>query len=127
MRDSVRRNTNRMANRLWATGVVAPFAISVMMSGPVAADDSEVRKTWDRAVVVFNLDGIGAHGRMNRQYVQEKLAKIPPGTKLPTIIFIHGCDGLGIETRSPLIQKLEPSTRLSRRTFRDCIISKLQI
>ena len=66
MRDSVRRNTNRMANRLWATGVVALFAISVMMSGPVAADDSEVRKTWDRAVVVFNLDGVSTHGRMNR-------------------------------------------------------------
>ncbi len=76
------------------------LALSIPANSPliVAAAIKEVQRTWDRAVVVFEIDGAGTHGRMNRQYVQEEMAQIPPGTKLPTIIFIHGCKGLGIET-----------------------------
>jgi len=75
------------------------LAISIpeTSSHVLAAAIKEVQRTWDRAVVVFEIDGAGTHGRMNRQYVQEEIAKIPPGTKLPTIIFFHGCLGLGIE------------------------------
>jgi hypothetical protein len=71
------------------------LAISIpeTSSHVLAAAIKEVQRTWDRAVVVFEIDGAGTHGRMNRQYVQEEMAKIPPGTKLPTIIFIHGCSG----------------------------------
>ena len=71
------------------------LAISIPADSPqvIAAAIKEVQRTWNRAVVAFVLNGVGTLGRMNAPHVQEKLVKFPPGVKLPTIIFIHGCNG----------------------------------
>ena len=77
-----------------ASSLGALLAFAVMVSEPVYADESEVKRTWDAALVLVVLDDITARGRMDAQHVQANLAKIPPGIKLPTIIYAHGCSGL---------------------------------
>jgi hypothetical protein len=77
----------------------------LIASGAVAAEDSEVRKTWDGATVEVLVDGVAVRGAMAGKRVQDGLAKLPPGVRLPTIIYAHGCTGL-TSRASSLFSKL---------------------
>ncbi|OGL67309.1 MAG: hypothetical protein A3J27_11300 [Candidatus Tectomicrobia bacterium RIFCSPLOWO2_12_FULL_69_37] len=51
--------------------------------------------TWERAYVMLPVAAdrlVG--GRMNGVLVREELAALPPGRKLPAVLYLHGCSGL---------------------------------
>jgi hypothetical protein len=94
-RQLLSRNAHPLSYRWRASALGVLFAFTVIVSEPVVADDSEVKKTWDAAeVAVYDGDTLGAFGRMDDPKVQAKLAMFPTGTKFPTIIYLHGCSGL---------------------------------
>ncbi len=66
--------------------VVALVALTV----PAAASD--VGRTFDRAEVWAHPPGLPFfNGRMDDPHILGLLERLPPGTKLPTVVFMHGC------------------------------------
>ncbi len=53
----------------------------------------EARRTFDAAYVMLEINGEFIGGRMDERFVQVKLAGLKK--KRRTVIFIHGCSGLG--------------------------------
>ena len=53
----------------------------------------EARRTFDAAYVMIEVEGVLIEGRMSERFVQDKLAGLRK--KRPTVIFSHGCAGLG--------------------------------
>ena len=53
----------------------------------------EARRTFDAAYVMIDVEGALIEGRMSERFVQDKLAGLRE--KRPTVIFSHGCAGLG--------------------------------
>lgn len=53
----------------------------------------EARRTFDAAYVMFKVEGALIEGRMSDEFIQGKLAGLKK--KRPTVIFSHGCAGLG--------------------------------
>ncbi|MDE0332878.1 MAG: dienelactone hydrolase family protein [Nitrospinae bacterium] len=53
----------------------------------------EARRTFDAAYVVIQINGAFIEGRMSEDFVRRKLAGLQK--KRPTVIFLHGCAGLG--------------------------------
>ena len=53
----------------------------------------EARRTFDAAYVMIQINGEFIEGRMSDEFIQEKLAGLKK--KRPTVIFSHGCAGLG--------------------------------
>jgi hypothetical protein len=81
--------------RWWASAMVALVATLAMGVGSLAADEDEVKKTWDAAeVAVYVGKTLSVFGRMDDPKVQAGLAALPQGQPFPTIIYLHGCDGL---------------------------------
>ena len=70
-------------------------------AGPVGVDSKtldladEARRTFDSAYVMIRIKGELIEGRMSDEFVQRKLANFKK--KRPTVIFSHGCAGLGRE------------------------------
>lgn len=53
----------------------------------------EARRTFDAAYVMIKIEGEFIEGRMSEGFVQAKLSGLKK--KRPTIVFSHGCSGLG--------------------------------
>lgn len=53
----------------------------------------EARRTFDAAYVMFEAEDALIEGRMSDDFIQQKLAGLK--RKRPTVIFAHGCAGLG--------------------------------
>ena len=53
----------------------------------------EARRTFDAAYAMIEAGGAFIEGRMSERFVQDKLAGLRK--KRPTVIFMHGCAGLG--------------------------------
>ena len=53
----------------------------------------EARRTFDAAHIMIQINGEFIEGRMSDDFVQRKLASLKK--KRPTVIFAHGCAGLG--------------------------------
>ncbi len=53
----------------------------------------EARRTFDAAYVMFEAEDALIEGRMSDGFIQQKLAGLK--RKRPTVIFAHGCTGLG--------------------------------
>ncbi len=69
---------------------------------PEAAPPGEpidVQRAWDAAEVLIDLpeSGLSIFGKMGHSETRARLARIPGGTKLATIIYLHGCSGLAWE------------------------------
>ena len=77
-----------------ASAMGALFAFFLVVSGPRAADDNEVKRTWDAAEVAVERSGVRVVGRMDDPRVQAGLTKLRVGRAIPTVIYMHGCDGL---------------------------------
>ena len=77
-----------------ASAMGALFALFLVVSGPRAADDNEVKRTWDAAEVAVERSGVRVVGRMDDPRVQAGLTKLRVGRAIPTVIYMHGCDGL---------------------------------
>ncbi len=57
---------------------------------------SEVRKTWDRAVVLIKDDTLGViSGRMGNPAIAWSMSKLEENrAKRPVVVYLHGCTGL---------------------------------
>ncbi len=53
----------------------------------------EARRTFDAARIMIRADGQLIEGEMRHRFVRERLARL--AGKRPTVIFAHGCAGLG--------------------------------
>ena len=54
----------------------------------------EARRTFDAAYVMIEVEGEPIEGKMSERFVQDKLVALKK--KRPTVIFMHGCAGLGL-------------------------------
>ena len=72
------------------------LALSIPASTSLALAEAEVQRTWDLAQVLVILEqfDVFANGALRSPDTQARLSKIPAGVKLPTIIYLHGCDGI---------------------------------
>lgn len=76
-----------------AAFTVAVFALLLVLPGPLGAtpDDADLQRTWQRAFVI-----VPGESGLVRGWIEDidaRLEKIPPPR--PTVIYLHGCDGLG--------------------------------
>ena len=72
------------------------LSIPANSSPNLAEAIAEVQRTWDAAQVLVILEQLDvfANGTLRGVDTQARLSHIPAGTKLPTILYLHGCDGL---------------------------------
>ena len=78
-----------------ASGALAALVLAAgLMAGATAfaAEDGELRRTWDRAEIWIHPKPFGFfNGRLIDDEVQSVLRRLPAETKLPTVIYLHGC------------------------------------
>ena len=83
--------------RLGRWSLLAPLLLAAAGTQAHAlVERTELARTWDQAGVQIELTDTGyrAFGRMGDDRLHERLAVMPAGTRLPTIIYVHGCNGL---------------------------------
>ncbi len=85
---------------------VALFAAMLVACATISSRPEELRRTWDAAQVRVLHGGIYAFGAMNAPSNQADLAKLAPGVRLPTVIYLHGCSGMDLEHQSRTMGKL---------------------
>lgn len=61
------------------------------------SDKTEVHRTWSRALVYLPQEAGGHFGRLlaNQESFAEEVTSNPKKPKLPTILYLHACEGLG--------------------------------
>jgi poly(3-hydroxybutyrate) depolymerase len=66
---------------------------------PAPDDPAELQLTWDDSAIYLKLADvdIDLQSTLPPQARDAQFAKIPAGTKLPAILFLHGCQGRGSE------------------------------
>ena len=68
---------------LWFTATAA---------GSATAGGSDLQSTWDRAEIWIHPKPFGfCNGRLSDPEVQSVLRQLPAASKLPTVIYLHGC------------------------------------
>lgn len=70
------------------------------------AGPEQLQRTWEAAHVRLLYDDSYVFGRMSVPANQQALSRIPVGVKLPTVIYLHGCDGLDWEKASQTMGRL---------------------
>ena len=83
--------------------VFAVFPARTVTSSTVN-DPKELQLTWLNAKVripgsVFAKDVPDVSGRLDSEFVRTRLAAIPPGKRIPTVLLFHGCKGYNRATR----------------------------
>ena len=75
------------------TFAVVVFALLFALPGPLNAtlDDADLQRTWLRAFVIVPGESGLVRGWI--EDVHSRLERVP--LPLPTVIYLHGCDGLG--------------------------------
>ena len=89
--ETVLRIGGRRAARNTLMAVV--FVLLAWLPGtlPAAAEDADLMRTWERAFVIVPGEAGLVRGWI--EDIDERLAEAPP--PLPTVIYLHGCTGLG--------------------------------
>ena len=90
-----------MTEILQACSGAARWAVLVLLlfAWPAQAD-GDVSATWQRAEVALPAPLFGPRpvlGLWADQEVQQSLAAVPAGSRLPAALVLHGCSGFGIE------------------------------
>jgi poly(3-hydroxybutyrate) depolymerase len=66
----------------------------------ISSSPDELRRTWDGAHVRVLHGEIYAFGVMSVSSNQQALARLPQGVKFPTVVYLHGCQGMDLENAS---------------------------
>lgn len=72
----------------------------------ISSRPDELQRTWDAAHLRVLHGDIYAFGLMRAASNQDVLSKLPPGLKLPTVIYLHGCLGLDLEKQTRTLGRL---------------------
>ena len=86
---------------LLAFTLAALLAVLAACSGPqipgLSAGLSDIERTWAGATVVLPPLGGGLPVRttMNSAAMRAHLQRLPAGARLPVVVYVHGCTGLG--------------------------------
>lgn len=84
-----------MRNKLFALVLAALGACA----GPAAqrAEAPDLPQTWNRATIVLPPLGTGAAlvTTVDSPAMQERLRRVPANAKLPVVLYVHGCTGMG--------------------------------
>ena len=70
------------------------LTILILYGCATSSSQEEVQRTWEAAHIRLLYEETFVSGKMNVPVNQEKLAKLPQGVKFPTVIYLHGCNGL---------------------------------
>jgi dienelactone hydrolase len=94
-----------MRERMCRCHSLVPVLAGLVGLGACAAigaanDPDELTRTWDSAHVRIPGAAIGEgsakiRGLMGSRDIRRAMADIPPTRRLPTVIYLHGCDGMG--------------------------------
>ena len=99
-----------MTGRLWRAWLVSCVMILAGCATPAPEDPAELQRTWDQAEIRLELGGdLAVFGRMSDPGTQAVLARIPAGTQLPTIVYLHGCSGLNWSRGRAFFERLAAS------------------
>ncbi|MCK6449512.1 MAG: dienelactone hydrolase family protein [Alphaproteobacteria bacterium] len=88
--------------RRWRLAALAALALLVFCPDARAAED-EVAATWDRAHVALPRLAAGQRpvlGRLRDADVQVALSALSAGLRVPAVLLLHGCSGIGAEEES---------------------------
>ncbi len=84
-----------MRKKLFALALAALGACA----GPSAqrAEAPDLPQTWNRATIVLPPLGTGAAlvTTVDSPAMQERLRRVPANAKLPVVLYVHGCTGMG--------------------------------
>jgi len=86
------------------------LALALTAAPAAAIDRKGVAATWYAADVALPSSVTGklpVFGRWGDRSVQAAVRDIPAGTKVPAIVYLHGCDGIGVEEESSRITFME--------------------
>ena len=67
--------------------------MAISVSGPSAAGQGEVARTWNAAKVWLYSRGYEVNGFMSGTLTRERLYGLPADASFPTIIFLYDCAG----------------------------------
>ncbi len=76
-------------------------ALDLWEAASRADDINELRRTWDRAELrvpghLIGPDTPPIYGYLGAEYVQRRLAMLPRDVRVPVVVFLHGCTGIGL-------------------------------
>lgn len=79
----------------------APRAFDLWQANALIDDPDELRRTWERAEVriparLLGTDVPPVFGVLGADYVQDRLDALPRDARLPLVVFLHGCNGIGL-------------------------------
>jgi dienelactone hydrolase len=81
----------------------AILALLTLATAPAAASDDAVAPTWRRAQVALPRlapEQRPVIGLVGDAEVQAALAAVPPTSRVPAVLLLHGCSGIGTEEES---------------------------
>lgn len=86
--------------RLWRA---AAQPLDLAQAVALTDDPEQLDRTWQQGFLAlpgsaFGADAKGLVGVTGEPVTEERLASLPPDLRLPTIIYLHGCAGLGSTT-----------------------------
>lgn len=95
----------RMTKWLWL--FIGVISVQACASGGLLAPTSDLERTWTNALVALPPLPSGAArpvGRLGRVLsgadLPVRLGNTPTGAKLPVVLYLHGCTGLGSSSRA---------------------------
>ncbi len=99
----------RWETRCWRMmGVIAGLILGTLFGSPQVYAD--VSATWQRAYVSIPGHIFGGRpilGKWRDAFVQNGLQRIPDGTNMAAIIFLHGCSGIAREEEAARLMFME--------------------
>ena len=91
---TVRRRSTILGRGMFLIGLLI---LSACENIELLDDRSDIERTWGEAVVA--LPPVGPDGlvlaRMNDRQMQKQVAQYGPATRLPVVLYMHGCTGIG--------------------------------
>ena len=81
--------------RLWL--LVGGLVLAGCASG-LPMGGADIERTWTQALVVLPATASGEAPLMARRSsraLERAARRLPPGTRFPTVVFLHGCTGIG--------------------------------
>jgi dienelactone hydrolase len=79
-------------------GVVLLALGAAACSSGAPSGDADLQRTWHQALVVLPQSAgtvVPVSIRQSSSAVARHMSKFPRGTKFPTVVFMHGCTGIG--------------------------------
>lgn len=87
----------------WPAWPSAEKPLDLAEAVALADDPEQLAQTWERGFVAipgsaFGPDDKGLFGVLSDAATQERLAALPEGLRLPVVVYLHGCAGIGLTT-----------------------------